>query len=319
MPPNDSQSQPQAEAPTAEETSNQAAPEAQPEVEQEGNFFEPDFSDLVTDSADEEVAEGEAEIEAAAPEETSEEVSEPAEAEASEEEDQPEQEAAPAEETPAETEAESEKQEEPKKEAEPEPEEPEVKLPTREELEGLYEEFRKETMPSLEKLYEMDEETVSAFEDNPTKVLSQLAARTHFDVMMSTYNAVMAAMPSVVGRVFAASNQANEAEGAFFDAWPALKKASPRVVRTAVQAYRSANPKASLEDVIKGAGPLAMMQAGISLDPPKAEEKPKPKAKAPAKPAAPGGVAPTPPKAPSGEEENEFSQLAKDWDFSQFS
>ena len=312
MPPEEvAQSLPPEESPTTEETSSQTPPEG--ENEGDVRFEDVDFSEL-TEFVDSGDVDGIAEIEAAAPSD---------EATVSEQEEAPPEETPPADdkESPPEPEAKESEAEEEKSEATVEPEEakPEpVKVPTREELEGMFEEFRKDSLPSLEKLYEMDEETAAAFDENPKEVLAKIAGRLHFDVMMSTYNAVLAAMPSSVGQVLNAANAAQSAETQFFERWPQLKEAKPDVVRSAIQAYRSANPTASMEDAIEKAGMLAMIQAGISLDPPKAAEPPPPKRK-PARPAAPGGIPAAPPPRPSTDEANPFSDLAQDWDKNQFS
>lgn len=201
-----------------------------------------------------------------------------------------------------------------KEEASPEP----VKVPTKEELTGMYDKFREESLPHLEKLYEMDEETATAFDENPREVLPKIAAKLHFDAMMSTYNAVTAAMPSLVGQVVKAMEISNSAEQAFYEAWPDLKQASPQVVETAVKSYRAANPTAKLDQVIQNAGRLAMINAG--LDPtPKPKVDPTPKAQPP-RPAAPGGTNPTPPPRPKAPgSENVFAELTEAWDDNQFS
>ena len=226
------QAQQLAESPeTPETTTSQPAPE---EGQTEVNAYEDvDFSALsefVDGTEPEPLPEPEAEV---TPEESDEElvaVSEETEKPESEQQEEiPEPEQAAAE--PA------------KEEAEPEPEPEPVKVPTREELEGMYEQFRTDSLPQLEKLYEMDEETAAAFDENPHQVLPKIAARLHFDAMMSTYNAVTAAMPSLVGQVVKAMETANSAESAFYDAWPDLKSAKPEVVQTAVRSYRQANPK----------------------------------------------------------------------------
>jgi len=191
-------------------------------------------------------------------------------------------------------------------ELEPEP----TKVPTREELEGLYKEHREKTLPQLTELFQLTEEEAAALDEQPSKMVPALAGQMMYDTMLSTYNAVMTALPRVIGTYMAASEKATSAETDFFTAWPALdKKASVPVVSAAIQAYRAANPRAKLPDIIQNAGVMAMINLG--MDPMKKEEK-KPAARraAPAKPAAPRGQSPTPPTRTSDEEPNVFGELS---------
>lgn len=215
------------------------------------------------------------------------------------------------------------KAEEPKKEETPQPEvkaeetpaQPEIKMPTREELEGMYTKHREETLPTLEKLYQLTQEEAEAFNEKPEEVLPKLAARLHYDAMLSNYNAVMAALPSVVQQVMEASRVANEAETAFFGEWPELKDPKyATAVKSAVRAYRSSKPDATREDVIKGAGTLAMVQLGLERKPQQqAPQTPTAPRTLPPKPAAPSGSAPTPPSRTPQEEDNVFAELGGLW------
>ena len=203
----------------------------------------------------------------------------------------------------------------PVSEPEPEPEPvAEVKVPTREELTGLYEEFRTTALPELEKQYQLDDETLTAYDENPKETLPKFAAQIHFNAMMSTYNAVLAAVPQVIQRVIEAGKVATAAEAQFYEKWPDLKGIDTNVLRTAAKSYRQANPTANLEQVITGAGTLAMVSAGLSLTPPAPPVPRKP----PAKPAAPGGAITTPPVVRKPEDDNIFGQLSEDYDNSQF-
>jgi hypothetical protein len=295
---------PEAQATTEETSSVQA-----PSEETEGNleFEEVDFSALV-DPVDDEVVEPATELEeVVVPEVTAkgdEPVSEaPDEVEAKPEET-PALEEEPAPETPV-----SESEEE---------EISGVKIPTKEELQGMYDDFRKEALPALEKQYEMDDELAAAYDENPKEVLPKIAARLHYNSMMSSYNAMSAALPSIVQSVIQASNLATKASNQFYDAWPQLREVDEKIVQTAVRSYRQANPTAKLDKVIQSAGTLAMINAGLEIKPPE-PEKPAARRRAPAKPAAPGGAPPTPPAKPKGDdEENVFGDLSEAFTESQF-
>ena len=190
--------------------------------------------------------------------------------------------------------------------------EPEVKLPTKEDLEGMYTEHREKLLPELEKAFTLSDEEAAALDEQPSKVLPKLAAQLQYDAILSTYNAVLVALPSILDTYSRANTMATQAEGQFAEAWPDLggPKAAP-VVRAAVQAYRAANPRASLEDTIKNAGVMAMINLG--LDPMKTQApavaKPKPKV-VPPKPVAPTGASPVPPVSDKAES-NEFADLTE--------
>ncbi len=135
-----------------------------------------------------------------------------------------------------------------------------------------------------------------------------------YDTMLSTYNAVLTALPSVIGTLLQANDAATTAQKAFLAEWPELdnKQAEP-AVKAAVQAYRAANPRATVDEIIKNAGVMAMINLG--KDPTRkaaAEAKPTPKPKPkPAKPAAPTGQTPVPPKPKGDQEDNVFAELAE--------
>lgn len=188
-----------------------------------------------------------------------------------------------------------------------------LKLPTREDLEGMYKDHREKTLPVLEQVFTLSDEEAAALDEQPSKVLPKLAAQLQYDVMLSTYNAIITALPSVMGTFNRANEIASSAHGQFMETWPDLnsKKAEP-VVKASIQAYRVANPRATLEDTIRGAGIMAMVNLG--LDPtPKSQQKPAVKAVrkvVPPKPVAPTGASPTPP-VKGNQETNEFADLAE--------
>lgn len=205
---------------------------------------------------------------------------------------------------------------EPEKPAEVTPPEPEpLKIPTQEDLEGMYAEHREKTLPVLEELFKLSDEEAAALDEAPSKVIPKLAGRMMYETLLSTYNAVIAALPTVVGTYIMASGKADEAKQQFFDTWPDLNKqaASPATV-AAIRAYRSANPRATLDEIIKGAGVMAMINLGLDPMKSKVQEKTPVAPKAPAKPAAPRGASPEPPVKPGDKPENVFSDLAELYD-----
>lgn len=292
--------------------SSPQSPESEPETSVDLEFEEPDFG-AITDFVENDGEKSPVEPSTEEPEKTA--AEEPAPEEPAVEETPSESPTEPEPEKLA-PEAEPEKpKEDPPVEpaaAAPEPESVVTPMPTREELEGMYKEHREKTLPQLETLFTLSDEEAAALDEQPSKVVPRLAANMMYDTMLSTYNAVMTALPRVVGTYMAASAQADTAQNAFFDKWPDLtgKKQEP-AVSAAIQAYRAANPRAKLDDIIQNAGVMAMINLG--LDPLKAPKPAAPAKKqaAPAKPAAPRGQNPTPPVAPGSEVINEFAALAE--------
>ncbi len=283
--------------------------EAAATVETEVQLEEPDFSELVDFVESEQEASEDEPLPVAATE-AEEEVVPPVET--------------PPEETPAEPVVKAEEEEsqvepvveeavEPVKVVEEEPA-PEVKMPTKEELMGMYTEHRTQTLPTLEKLYALTDEQAEAYNEDPVKALPKIAASLHYDAMMSSYNAVMAALPSVIHSVMKAGNAADKAENAFYGEWPELTDAKHApAVEAAVRAYRTTKPDAPLDEVIKNAGGLAMMNLGMTRALKVEEPKPKPKPRAkPATPIAPSGANAAPP-VQTEEDRNIFSDLTEDF------
>lgn len=189
---------------------------------------------------------------------------------------------------------------------------PEVKMPTKEELEGMYKTHREQTLPTFEKMFTLSDAEAVALDERPSQVLPKLAARLMYDTMLSTYNATIAAMPSVVTRLMDVQKTSQAAEQKFFSAWPDLASQSVApVVSAAVRAYRSANPRADLDTVIKNAGVMAMIQLGKNPLPsaPAAVAAPKP---LPAGPVAPRNTTQVaPPVRPGNQQSNVFADLTE--------
>ncbi len=305
-------------------TPQSEAPEQQAQTE-EGDFETPDFSDIFDSfEGDEPVVEPSSppaaeETQETPPEETPAET--PADAEQSEvPEETPEQKEEPKEEAPEKEET-SEKKPEETSEPEPEP----VKMPTAEELQGMYTEHRTKTLPELEKMFQLSEEDAAALNENPAKHLPKLAAKMQYDTMLSTYNALMAAMPSVVNRLISVSNDSASAEEKFFDMWPDLKEGR-QVAEQAIRAFRSANPRADIETVMKQAGVMAMIQLGkdpqaamrqgqqapagnVSAPAPTQQPTQQPAKAIPPKPVSPHGSTQTAPPSAKSDDDNVFGDL----------
>jgi hypothetical protein len=154
------------------------------------------------------------------------------------------------------------------------------------------EQHREKALPELAKLYQLTSEEAEALRVTPETALPQLAAKLHFEVVMSAYNAVMSQIPQAITGMMAHENTVKEANDKFFGRWEPLKDPKHHErVKGAIKAYKAANPKAGLEEVIEGAGALAMISLGLPVAP---AGQPLPAAAAPAPapfvPPRPAGV-----------------------------
>lgn len=82
---------------------------------------------------------------------------------------------------------------------------------------------------------------------------------------------IYASLPQLIQNVTRQSSAAQEAEGAFYRAWPTLNDPSKpqykQVVENAIRGYRQLNPQAPREEVIRAAGLQAMITLRLPLPP----------------------------------------------------
>lgn len=146
---------------------------------------------------------------------------------------------------------------------------------------------RAKALPELEKLYALAPEELEEFRVAPETALPKLAARLHFEVVMSAYQAVQSRLPEMVAGFNAHDRQVQQANDAFYTKWPDLKgDANLTQIKGAIKAYKAANPTATQEQVINGAGAMVMISQGknpFASTPPAASA-------APAAPSRPAGV-----------------------------
>lgn len=116
----------------------------------------------------------------------------------------------------------------------------------------------------LTKLYTMSPEEAAKlddFERKPSEYLPGLLAKAHQNAYAHAYQAIMEALPDVVGQVQQTSKAQVEAENEFHTRWPELKGQDEIAVR-AINTYRQMNPKATVQESIERAGMLAMIELG---------------------------------------------------------
>jgi DNA polymerase III subunit gamma/tau len=122
---------------------------------------------------------------------------------------------------------------------------------------------RAKAIPELEKLYALAPEELEEFRVTPETALPKLAAKLHFEVVMSAYQAVRNQLPELVGGFMSHQQEVQKANDSFFTKWPDLKDPSHLdQVKGAIKAYKAANPNASREQIINGAGAMVMISLG---------------------------------------------------------
>jgi len=151
----------------------------------------------------------------------------------------------------------------------------------------------------------------------PEKHLPAILANLQVDTMDAVIQHIYSSLPQLIQNLTQQSSAAQEAEGAFYKAWPTLNDPSKpqykTVVENAIRGYRQLNPKAARDEIIRAAG----LQAMITLRLPLPAELFAPQPVAPATPApsfahaAPSAAAPAP--APSGPT-NAFVLLNQEFD-----
>lgn len=153
-----------------------------------------------------------------------------------------------------------------------------------------FEKHRAAVLPKLEELYKLTDEEAEAARVSPETALPKLAARLHFEATTAAFNSVMGVLPNLVDTVLTQRKAIQESEDRFYSRWGDLKKPEyEATVLNSVRAYKAANPKAPLDEVIERAGLMAMLTLGLSpsqQQPPAAPTPPSP----PMRPASPAGA-----------------------------
>lgn len=275
----------------------------------------PETTDVLTDSAINELIQGEGDFESG---DESVEDAPVAEETPAEKTETPAEQVTEESETPAETpEAEEGETETPAEETpvpEQETEEPpqpaaESQL-TPEEAQANREKVEAELRTALEDVYAFSDEDATALAVEPEKVLPKLAANLHVSVLQAATQGVIAQLPGLIDAVMKGREVSSQAEDAFYGKWPKLKGHEDTVMRI-TQTYRALNPGAPMEQAIQEIGTQAMFMLRIPMDDAPAETVTTPQATTPPTPASPGSstVAPVIPPA----SDNPFTQMAEEF------
>lgn len=176
------------------------------------------------------------------------------------------------------------------------------------------EDFQKQ----LQEHYKLSDEDVKALQQDPERALPELlpkmAATLHMNVMKQYAQAMEQSLPQYVQGVQQQMQAQEKAANDFYSKWPELKGKDEAEVARIVQTYRQVNPQKSVEEVIEGAGRMAMLQFGLPLEGTGQAKQTPPKQTPPPPPAQPGGS----PSAGQGEAQssqnsgNPFADLAEE-------
>lgn len=181
---------------------------------------------------------------------------------------------------------------------------------TDEEAAQVFTEWRQTTEELLaQHHYALTQEQIDEFEENPAAFIPKAMSRVYMDSISAAFNQFTNYLPRMVGMVLEQRESMNAAEKAFFDKWPDLLNHRDAVLRLG-QAYRSANPSASMDDFINEVGAQTMV--ALRLNPANGngamqqqQTKPKPFKPAVETPSSGG---------PKKREGNVFEQLSQDFD-----
>lgn len=161
-----------------------------------------------------------------------------------------------------------------------------------------------------EQVYQMTDEQITAFEDDPGKMLPQFAARVHMQAMQATTVQVSRLLPQMIQAISNQTDTSAQFENQFDKAWPDLAENKDMVMRVGA-VYRQMNPKASAEQFINDVGAQVMVAVGKQgMQTPAVAEVQSPQNLAPHTPAGVGGAAKVTPKATT----NEFSLMSEELD-----
>jgi len=151
-----------------------------------------------------------------------------------------------------------------------------------------------------------NEEEVRALSLEPEKVLPQMFARAHVDILDAVVNGIAQNLPSLVqSTVNRMVGEAN-ASRSFYKEWPDLAKTeyTPTVQRL-MQAYKAQFPQAPMDQLIRDVGAAAMVGLRLPI-PGMPQQTQQPSMTPPISPVNPGGGT----GGPAGRSNNPFENFA---------
>jgi len=152
-----------------------------------------------------------------------------------------------------------------------------------------YQRREKEFKTNLSKIYSdaIPEDVKDSFLPEQVKVLTEIAATQHVNLLQATVSGIMAQLPQFVDNYMQQRDVVRERERVFYDKWPKLK-GHDATVRNILSTYLASNANAKLDDVMQQVGAMAMIATRQTMD-----------LAAPATP-APAGFSPVVPQGGGG-------------------
>lgn len=137
----------------------------------------------------------------------------------------------------------------------------------------------------LASMYQFDEDTALKLQTEPEKVLPQLAARLHLDVMKTVMAQVQGMIPQAIEATTRSTQRESSAKDMFYGAWPELRQYEAQVMQVG-QMFRQMNPNADAQTAVQRIGELTMAALGMQRQP----QQPRQESAAPSVPYRPGGA-----------------------------
>lgn len=164
--------------------------------------------------------------------------------------------------------------------------------PDQAQIQAALVEHQTKALKALEEYYKIDDKLAERFEQEPTKVLTEMLSRAHLAILNNAYQAVLKQLPQVTEATISQVKTHQDAEDTFYKAWPMFDRKNTeqvKVLQTYGQLFRQQNPTASAEEFTKFVGAAAAAHLGLKSKPKTGTNGRRP---VPHNPAAAGGGAP---------------------------
>ena len=171
-----------------------------------------------------------------------------------------------------------------------------------------------QVMEQLTSQYTFTEEeaaTINDVDSKPSEYLPKLLAKAHMNALVQSQQMLRKTVPDMVTETSQQNIASSKAEDSFFSRWPDLKGHEEKAFAS-IQAYKSVNPDADMAGIIEGAGTLAMISVGKSLEGSNTPDKEVVIPDPPPPPAGTGGGTGETGRSPASYEERVFDQLVNE-------
>lgn len=128
-------------------------------------------------------------------------------------------------------------------------------------------------------VYQLKAEDAEALVTDPAKLVPQLLARAHVNIVQNVLRTVGQQMPHLVGGLLEARTRHTEQENEFYARWPQLNRQTDEMtVRQLAAAFRTANPNATKDQMIQMVGAQAVVALNrLQAQAPAAPQQPPPR------------------------------------------